>query len=298
GFLEATLRAKREYLPMFRDHRVVGQWLPKTMYVTRFQENNFRSAADFEEDVDVTTGSVPGVTLAGDSLSTWKEAAVPFRSRNSNMAHNAVWLGWSNRVAGDDTAKRAMPATYTIALTDSLRGAWRVDSSATLVFSLAPTDATPGPRSSPRDTTKAADSTKKKTPPKKKPAPKVKPDSTPFDLTVEVVDADGKTASAPLSRYGAVRRPLESYVYLRKGRDKQRFANLYELVLQTYTIPLHDFAVGGAVDLTRLRGVRLRFDRTLAGTVVLDNIGFSHMSPEFFARGATTVGGKGEGAQP
>ena len=127
-----------------------------------------------------------------------------------------------------------------------------------------------------------------------RPHPKIKPDSTPFDLTVEIVDADGKLASAPLSRYGVVRRPLESYVYLRKGRDKQRFANLYELVLQTYTLPLHDFAAGGSVDLSRLRSVRFRFDHTVAGTIVLDNIGFSHMSPEFFVRGAATLGGKEE----
>lgn len=291
AFLEATLRERREYLPMFRDHRVVGRWLPGTMYVTRFQEAAFRAAADFEEDVDVTTGSVRGVSLTGDSLSTWKEAAVPFRSRNSTMGHNAVWLAWNNRVAGDDTTRRGTPASFTLSLTDSLRGAWQVDSSAVLAFSLAPTDATPGPRSLPRDSTTGADSTRK-TSPRKKPEAKAKPDSTPFDLTVELVDADGRTAAVPLSRYGAVRRPLEAYVYLRRGRDKQRFANLYELVLQTYVIPLRDLAGAGAIELSRLRAVRLRFDRTTAGTVVLDNVGFSRMSPDFFVKGAATAGGQ------
>lgn len=291
AFLETTLRGRREYLPMFRDHRVVGQWLPKTMYVTRFQESDYQPAADFEEDVDVTTGSTAGVVLAGDSLATWKEASVPFRTRNSNMAHNAVWLGWNNRMAGDDTTKRGAPASYTISLTDSIRAAWRVDTSSVLVFSLAPTDVTPGPRQPPRDTTKTADSTKKAPAPKKKPAPKIKPDSTPFDLTVQVIDADGRIAAVPLSRYGAVRRPLESYVYLRKGRDKLRFANLYELVLQTYTIPLRDFGAAAGFDPSRLRSVRLRFDRTVAGTVVLDNVGFSRMSPEYFAHPAVAPAG-------
>ncbi len=291
AFLEATLRGRREYLPMFRDHRVVGQWLPKTMYVTRFQESEFQKAADFEEDVDVTTGSAPGVALSGDSLSTWKEAVVPFRNRNSNMGHNAVWLGWNNRVAGPDTAKRATPASFTLSISDSLRSAWHVDSSAVLVFSLAPTDAVPGPRSPAKDTTQKADSSKKK-PEKKKPEPKVKPDSTPFDLTVEAVDAEGHVAALPLSRFGALRRPLESYVYLRPGRDKMRFANLYELVLQTYTIPLRDFAATNAsLNLAQLQRVRLRFDRTVAGTVVLDNLGFSRMRPEFLSPAAMTPGG-------
>lgn len=289
AFLEATLRGHDEYLPMFRDHRVVGRWLPKTMYVTRFQENAFRAAADYEEDVDVTTGSARGVALSGDSLSTWKEAVVPFRNRNSTMGHNAVWLGWNSRLAGDDTTRRGQPASYTITIGDSLRSAWRVDSSSTLVFSLAPTDAAPGPRTPPKDTAKV-DSARTKARPSKRKPPKVAPDSTPFDLTVEVVDADGAVAAWPLSRYGVVRRPLESYVYLRKGRDKQRFANLYELVLQTYTLPLRDFAAAGTVDLSRVRAVRFRFDRTVAGTVVLDNIGFSRMSRAFFVHAPAAAG--------
>ena len=32
--------------PLFRDHRVIGAWLPKTMYMTRFQESGFQALAD------------------------------------------------------------------------------------------------------------------------------------------------------------------------------------------------------------------------------------------------------------
>jgi len=284
AFLEATLREKREYLPMFRDHRVAGGWLPKTMYVTRFQESGFHGAADFEEDVDVTTGSANGITLLGDSLATWKEAAVPFRSRGNTMAHNAVWVGWNNRIAGDDTTKMGRPAAYALTLGDSARTAWQVDRASTLVFSLAPTDAKPGPRQPARDTTKAKeDSAKKKAAPKPKPpAPKAARDTTPFDVSVEIIDASGHSARVPLSRYGPVRRPLESYVYLRSGRDKLRFGSLTEVVLQTYSIPLADFAraVPG-LDLEHVTRVRFLFDLTPAGTIVLDNIGFSRMSPDF-----------------
>ncbi|MGH9201580.1 MAG: alpha/beta hydrolase family protein, partial [Vicinamibacterales bacterium] len=65
AFLEATLRDRAEYLPIFRDHRVIGAWLPKTMYATRFEENGMRALARFQEDVDVTSGSIAGVTLKG-----------------------------------------------------------------------------------------------------------------------------------------------------------------------------------------------------------------------------------------
>jgi hypothetical protein len=110
-----------------------------------------------------------------------------------------------------------------------------------------------------------------------------------FDLTVEVADADGGTASVPLSRYGPVRRPLQSYVYLRKGRDAQRFATTYELVMQTYAIPLADLASRG-VNPARLRTIRWRFDRIPVGTIVLDNVGLSRMSPDYLPKAATAVG--------
>lgn len=289
AFLDATLRGKSEYLPMFRDHRVVGQWLPKTMYTTRFQESAFHTAADFEEDVDVTSGSVAGVVLSSDSVAVWKESPVPFRSRGSTQAHNAVTIGWNNRIAGDDTTKRGTPASFAMQVSDSLRASWNVGASSSLVFSLTPTDAKPGPRAAARDTTKKADSLAKraaKKPAPKKPAPKdVKPDTVPVDLSIEVTDAAGRSASLPLSAYGVVRRPLESYVYRRAGRDKQRFASVSEIVLQTYAIPLADFArATPGFDPARITHVRWRFDRTVAGTIILDNIGFSNMRPEFTAQ--------------
>ncbi|MGQ0649474.1 MAG: hypothetical protein ACT4P7_18120, partial [Gemmatimonadaceae bacterium] len=283
AFMEATLKGKKEYLPLFRDHRVAGKWLPKTMYITRFQESGFSSVADFEDDVDVTTGAA-GVTLTGDSLSTWKESAVPFRFRGGNMQHNAVTLAWNNRIAGDDTTKRGTPASFAVSLGDSVRRSMSLDGQSALVFSMAPLEAKPGPRQPAKDTTRKADSTAKKPAAKKPPPKKAAPDTIPMDLSVVAVDADGRTARVALSNFGPVRRPLESYVYRRAGRDKLRFANVYEVVLQTYTIPFGDFARAGAsgFDPSRVTSIRWVFDRTDAGTVLLDNIGFSRMRPEFF----------------
>lgn len=282
AFLEATLRDRVEYLPIFRDHRVIGAWLPKTMYTTRFEESGLRALARFDEDVDVTSGSVAGVTLRGDSLSTWKEAPVPLRWRNATAGHNAVWLGWNNRIAGDDTTKRGQPASFSITLTDSLRAAWSLDTTQAVVLSLAPTPDAPAPRAAPKDTSKA-DSTQKAAAAKsKKRAMKVKPDSTPFDLTIEVVDVAGNAARVPLSAYGPVRRPLDIYVSRRKGRDKANYATTYEVVLQTYVVPLADFVrAQPAFDAGRLKAIQLVFDRTVAGTVVLSDIGLSKIDRGF-----------------
>ena len=286
AFLEATLKGQRAYLPMFRDHRTAGRWLPKTMYLTRFQESSFQTIADYEDDVDVTTAG-PGATLRGDSLSTWKEAAVPFRSRGSTQAHNAVTLAWNNRVAGDDTTRRAMPANYRLTLGDSLRGALAPGGATSVVFSLAPLDGKPGPRPLPRDTTKKDSVTVRRATPRRPPTPKATEDTVPMDLTVELEDDGGRVARLPLSRYGAVRRPLKSFVYRRAGRDQQRFGSTFEIVLQTFVVPLADaVAAAPGFDPARLRHVRWRFDRTEAGTVLLDNIGLARMPADYMAGGA------------
>jgi dienelactone hydrolase len=290
AFLEATLHNKREYLPMFRDHRVAANWLPKTMYLTRFQENGFRALASFEEDVDVTTGAVHGVVLQGDSLSTWKEGIIPSRGNGSDIGTNGVWLGWNNKPVGKDTLTPRAPATFTVTISDSVRNAWNVNQATSLVFSLAPTDAKPGPRrtSARPDSSAKTDSAKKPAPAKPKgnqpKPPPAKPDTTPIDVTVEVVDAAGHTARLQISRYGVPRKPLEIYVLRRKGYDKARFANLYELVLQTYVVPFADFVrASEGFDPTRLKSVRFVFDRVAQGTVVLDDVGLSAMDNAFLA---------------
>jgi len=286
GFLEATLKGKKEYLPMFRDHRTIGHWLPKTMYITRFSESSFRALAGFDEDVDVTTGSVAGVTISADSLSGWKEAPVPMRWRNNDIGTNAVWLGWNNKPVDKDTTKTRVPGSYSITISDSLREAWNVGEGSSVVLSLAPTPATPGPRKTDSDTTKKADSsdTKGKPSAKKPDEKKAAPDTTPVDLTLEVVDASGGTVRVPLSQFGKPRRPLEIAVYRRKGRDKTAFPNPYELVLQTYVMPLKEFPRGtGGFDASRVKTIRLVFDRTRVGEVVVDDIGFSAIDPAYLA---------------
>ncbi len=293
GFLEATLKGKKDYLPMFRDHRAIGQWLPKTMYITRFSENGYKALAGFDEDVDVTTGSLGGVTISADSVSGWKEAPIPIRSRNSDLGTNAVWLGWNNKPAGKDTTKPRSPASYSVTITDSLRSAWNVGEGSSVVLSLAPTTATPGPRKVAPDTTKKADSSGAKGKPAAKPAggqkkpdpKKAPPDTMPVDLTVELVDASGGTARVALSQFGKPRKPLEITVYRRKGRDKTQFPATHEMVLQTYVMPFREFTRSpNGFDASRVKAVRLVFDRTPVGQVVVDDIGFSAIDPAYLVQ--------------
>jgi dienelactone hydrolase len=299
AFLEATLREDARYLPLFRDHRLAAGWLPRTMYITRFEEAGFRPLANFEEDVDLTTGSVPGVTIRGDSLATWREARLMLRAGTGDgaaMQNQAVWLGWNNRIAGEDTTRLGPPAVYALELSAAQSRELDLDRDGWLQFLLMPTEVLPGPRKAPKvepdsaAAEQAADSAAapaRPSRPRPPPKPKKKPEPPPVDLSIEVVDADGVSARVALSRYGAIRRPLALNVARRRDMESRWGARL-ETVLQSFTIPLEDFAAASpALDLGRLREVRFVFDRAVAGTVIVDDIGFSAMRPGF--RGAPTA---------
>jgi dienelactone hydrolase len=294
AFLEATLRGRSEWLPLFRDHRVAADWLPGTMYTTRFEEATFRAVASFEEDIDLTTGSVPGVTLRGDSLATWREQRVdlrgatpPVTNPNASQYNNVVTVGWNNRLAGDDSTRTGPPAGYAVELPAGLAREWRLAEGGALQFLLMPMEAVPGPRRAPRDTT-AADTTARSGPgaPRASRSRRGDDEKPPIDLSIEVVDAAGTTARVTLSDYGAVRRPLESWVLRRRDVERSRFGRLSEIVLQSYTIPLDDFRrAAPGLDVSALRAVRFVFDIAPAGTVLIDDIGFARPDPAFLVAG-------------
>jgi hypothetical protein len=105
------------------------------------------------------------------------------------------------------------------------------------------------------------------------------------DLTVELVDTAGHIARLPLSRFGIARRPLDSRIYRREGRDAQRFTTIFELVAQTFVMPVAEFArTAPEFDPRQIATIRLLFDRTEAGTVVVERVGVSTpKDPAFLA---------------
>jgi dienelactone hydrolase len=289
AFLEAVLKGNKRYLPIFRDHRVIGQWLPRTMYITRFETSAFRPLATFEEDIDVTSGTADGVVIRSDGLSTWKEATLQLRSSNrpntsSSQENQAVWLGWNKRIAGEDATRSGPPARYTIGLPRGMAREWQLTEDTTLDLLLGATHAMPEPRRGPdRDAAKTGGGSRGDRPTGRR-ARGGDEELPPVDLTVQVEDADGRTASVRLGAYGAVRRPLETWVMRRRDQEERRFEDHWEQVPQSFAIPLGDFlADEPALDLRRLTAVRLVFDRAEAGEVVVDQIGFSALDPGFLS---------------
>ena len=297
AFLDITLKGDDRYRPLFRDHRVAGAWLPKTMYITRFMDSSFRPLADFEEDIDVTTGSAPGVTLHGADFSTWREGRLDLRSSNrattsSSQLNQALWLAWNNSYRGSDDP--APPAEFTFSLPAGLAEEWSVGPETTLEMHVGALDDEPGPRDHPDAEEEEEggeggeegdrDRSDRGSREDRRGGRDDDEEKPPLQLTVAAVDADGDTARVGLTGYGALRRPLTIRVLRRRDIEDNRFANPWELILQHFSIPLGDFAVDNpAFDPGTLRAVALVFDGSDAGTVVVDDVGVSHLHPGFRA---------------
>ncbi|MEJ2541640.1 MAG: MFS transporter [Gemmatimonadota bacterium] len=288
AFLETTLMDVEKWRPIFRDHRVIGEWLPETMYVTRMQHASFRRLAGFEEDIDVTTGTRTGVVLQGDSLGTWAEETLPLRSRNrantsASQENQAVRLGWNNRIAGPDTTRTGPPARYRVELPPGLAREWGVGAGHSVSLALSATPGMPSPRKDPgssSDTDCDEDAERRPDRPGEDEADDELP---PVDLSVEVTDGRGRSARLPLSRYGPIRRPLDITIWRRGDQEDDAFADRSEVVLQGYEIPLSDFiAVEPSFDPASLRSVSLVFDRAPVGEVLVDDIGLSQLGPAWW----------------
>jgi|LauGreDrversion4_2_1035121.scaffolds.fasta_scaffold00131_18 dienelactone hydrolase len=290
GFLELAVRGDRRYEPMFRDHRTVGAWLPRTLYVSQFASGGERRIATFEEDIDVTTATA-GSAVAARGLTLWREGSIPTRAtaRGATFETTAVYLGWS---APTDSTAVPDPdrAWYEVALPTGA-----IDPDARLTFSLAQLALRPGPLSV-RDTltpdtavaapsagrdpsgsrARASRATRARSAADAARRARLPADSLRVDFSVELLTHDGRRATVPLSEVVALRPPLTIRLY-RHAYIETRVTGSprdHEYALQRVEVPFARF-VAALPGLTpaAVRAVRFRFDRTTAGAIVLDDIG-------------------------
>jgi hypothetical protein len=108
AFLDATVHGDRVRLGVLHDpsHPV---WSGATRVLTRYAASGDVVLADFVEDADPATGTLPGTVLLGSGLTVWREEPTPVRGGTLDAA--SVVLGWDS----------ADPASYAITLPAELR---------------------------------------------------------------------------------------------------------------------------------------------------------------------------------
>jgi dienelactone hydrolase len=241
SFLEATLHGREEYVPFFRDHRAGAHWLPRDIYITRFEDSTCEIIADFEEDSDLSTATLDGAVINGHGLAACRERDLRFRTGVSKLNHG-VFLSWEPR-KGRRWCRKSGAPSYSIALPEDLGAKLGLSEKSCLTFAVALSEEM-------RDRDKMV------------------------DMSVQLVTRDGATVSLPLSDFQQVPPALE--VRLTKfGYRASRYGSPYEPTLQTVVLPLSRFVdANGAFSPARLSEIRFVFDRSRDGAIIIDDVGF------------------------
>ncbi|MHC4207560.1 MAG: MFS transporter, partial [Planctomycetota bacterium] len=244
AFLEASLNGRDEYLPVFKDTRRAGGWLPEDIYVNQYQDSNFQVIADFEEDFDVTTTTIRGGESMGENLTNWRETQVNFRNKGKASQDNSVVMLYGEKKYEDSNDPNSLKiGTYQITLDPDTRRGLQVDDDSKLVLSIG----------------------------------SVNPHQDKLiELTIELSDSDGNRAALPLSTVGPVHPALNVRLAKWKWLEKKFIEDFSERLLQTYEIPFRQFVESNSsFNPSKLENIRFVFDRFPNGPIMLDDIGIS-----------------------
>ncbi len=268
AFLEANLKNKQEYREVFRDHRKARHWLPETIYINQFEEAGTRFLATFEEDLDLSTASLPGSTIQSFDLSVWREEKLSLNWGNYDS--QAVILGWNTR------ENMSLLPRWEITWEP---GAIETSKDAMLVFSLADTGGNADPPNSEENKEGAGNSERKNTgntnSMQEEPedsGEQEEEETKLIDFSIRLSDASGESLVFPLSSCSFVQPPLERQ--LTKLAFMQTAAES-ETILQHFYFPLHRLSKNHPeFDFDLITGIAFEFDLVPHGVVAVDNIGF------------------------
>jgi len=247
AFLEIVLNDRVEYLPIFRDARYAARWLPDTFYINQFADSQQTVIADFEEDIDPATLSMPGGRIATSNVSKWYETGNELKY--DELDTHALVVAWDHRFS-NETARIdfVLPAPLTA-------GSLSASISAIDIETL-PDDWQEGRSGEDSDDAQAD-------------AGEVHA----LDWSIAVTDASGNVATVPLSE--------DSSLYPLIHAVPRRAAFLEsdeptEILFRRFEFPLGTFvAANPALDSTAITQISFIFDRSPEGAIIVDDLSFT-----------------------
>ena len=272
AFLDATLKGEMAYLPLFMDARTGRDWLPETVYMNQFEHAASRFVCDYEEDLDLSTTTLPGGFIETGGLTLWREQVVDLAWGMQDT--RAVYIGW-HRLDGD-----TIIPFYSVGI-DARSLELHMESS--LVFSLAdPGENAPLPdvaesgngenESGDRPEDEAAGSANHHEEAETPGTSDETGEPDLIDFTVELTDSSGHVVRFPISRFSPLQPRLSRQ--LTKLSFMQNVAKA-ETVFRFYAFPFSQVVPEGSdFDPGQLVRIRLLFDISEEGVVVMDYLGF------------------------
>lgn len=260
AFLDTTLKERDTYIPLFRDPRAGADWLPAEQYVNRYSDASRETVCNFEEDIDLATGSVPGVTIEATGFGLRKEHYLDMRDWGSTL-DTALYIGWRKAEDEDD-----VPPVLSVNLPDD----WAGPEADAITFAMARVDeSVPKP-----DDEEDGDESEEDEADADEVEAAQEDEAIDWKLTVGLTLSDGSSASVELEAIRPIP-PILRSKFTKYADETHRYSDDWEATLQDYVIPLEAFgpevAKAGA---SAVRRIEFRFEALAEGVVALDDIGF------------------------
>ena len=261
AFVEATVASTVQMPKLFCDASLAGTLIPDTVYVSRCDGGGHTVLADFEDDIDLRTGSIAGgVRLEGERLALWRERDIGLRG--SRQRHQSgVWLGWRSGSGPDPFFSLAWPAGLLPHLDNAV-----------LWLDMAQVDRDP-PTSNDSEASPTAEAVQD--------AADIVGSSgeshltgglrAPLLINIELEDAHGVRVQRSLSEFAELLPPLPVRHTRLSILDSLDYGQSTEPLISSVAVPLHAFA-GAGLDLSSVQRVRLLFDRSREGMLVISRI--------------------------
>lgn len=244
AFLETTLNKEIDYLPLFQNYRTGEQWLPRTLYFSEFADSTYQYVDSDDKDIDLAKTSLAGGIEKGENLKIWRQGQVTLKDGGS--LHIGTYLGWDTSASDKD------PPSFLVNLPEK---GLKLSASNILVLDLANGNDVDSEDSSKHPTKTTSELSNQL-----------------VDFSIEITDKLGNSAILPLSEYSYLPPPLD--VRLMKASLLDPITDS-EYVFQTYEFPLSEFMKQNAyLNPSALKSIKLIFDKTSEGLIILDNIAF------------------------
>lgn len=265
GFLEAHLKGKQQYQPLFMDYRKARHWLPENIYLNQYLQSQTQWICTFQEDLDLSTTSIAEGRIDTENLSIWREQSLFLNWGDYDS--RVVVLGWNTQAT--DTL---VPAYHIHVRSGSLK----TSAEMVLVFSITETGEKALPHPENLDSTTTAGNSNNFLPNNTNRNSQTSDNGTgndpmPIDFTIELEDQNGQSLRILLSDC----KPLQPL--LQRQLTKIAFmqnAGRNESILEHFYFPLNEWVVASpGFDLSQIVRISFLFNQSSQGVIAINNIG-------------------------
>jgi len=242
AFAEATLHKDLAYLSIFKNASSAADWLPKGFLLNTYADSKTEVVANFEEDIELTSGSKKEISLLGEQLKVWREETLQFRDEDT-QGNNAVVLGWDS--TQDSTKQKPQ---YHLSFQESIE----LHEFNSLFISVAQGD--------PSELKNKTNETKKED-----------EKELVANFTIQLEDSTGQQVQVDLS---SVKKPAPrlKVQFEKLSLLQKNYGSPWEPAFETFEIPRSRFE-GASKPLKNIKHIRFIFDLTPRGVIIIDDIG-------------------------